>query len=72
MKFEYIIECIMVYMYLYFDVLRVVLIIRLFKIMWLFVVVVIVEIIIYDIMMDRNIYFVEYFIVVIVVYYWCI
>lgn len=69
MKFKYIIECIMVYMYLYNDVLRVVLIIRLFKRMWLFVVVVIVEIIIYDIMMDRNIYFVEYFIVVIVVYY---
>lgn len=69
MKFKYIIECIMVYMYLYNDVLRVILIIRLFKRMWLFVVVVIVEIIIYDIMMDRNIYFVEYFIVVIVVYY---
>lgn len=69
MKFKYIIECIMVYMYLYNDVLRGVLIIRLFKRMWLFVVVVIVEIIIYDIMMDRNIYFVEYFIVVIVVYY---
>lgn len=69
MKFKYIIECIMVYMYLYNDVLRVVLIIRLFKRMWLFVVMVIVEIIIYDIMMDRDIYFVKYFIVVIVVYY---
>lgn len=69
MKFKYIIECIMVYMYLYYDVLRVVLIIRLFKRMWLFVVMVIVEIIIYDIMMDRDIYFVKYFIVVIVVYY---
>lgn len=59
----------MVYMYLFNDVLRVVLIIRLFKRMWLFVVMVIVEIIIYDIMMDRDIYFVKYFIVVIVVYY---
>lgn len=71
MKFKYIIKCInnMVYMYLFNDVLRVVLIIRLFKRMWLFVVMVIVEIIIYDIMMDRDIYFVKYFIVVIVVYY---
>lgn len=62
-------ECIMAYMYLHNDAPRAAPTIRLLKRMRLFVVVATVEIIIYDITMDRNTYFVEYFIAVIVAYH---
>lgn len=69
MKPKYTTECIMAYMYLHNDAPRAAPTIRLPKRMRLFVVVATVEIIIYDITMDRNTYFVEYFIAVIVAYH---
>lgn len=69
MKPKYTTECIMAYMYLLNDAPRAAPTVRLLKRMRLFVVVATVEIIIYDITMDRNTYFVEYFIAVIVAYH---
>lgn len=69
MKPKYTTECTIAYTYFHNDAPRAAPTIRLLKIMRLFVVVATVEIIIYDITMDRNTYFVEYFIAVIVAYH---